>query len=180
MSSWDNWGDERGCDVGHWHAHTRGLSWGLPEVVGTVEQVHCSHRRLLRRGREFHVGTINKSPHTKKSGNLSYAAYIYIYIYMCVCVYVCVYVCVINFLDWFFAGQPILLCPFVAANRRTSLASPSLFLLKCPSRLIFLSQMLCEIGGYYLPTPPLGQDMTQGQFLSRVYRFEFRFFLLLD
>ena len=21
---------------------------------------------------------------------------------------------------------------------------------------------------YYLPTPPLGQDMTQGQFLSRV------------
>ena len=33
---------------------------------------------------------------------------------------------------------------------------------------------------YYLPTPPLGQDMTQGQFLSGVYRFEFRVFLLLD
>ena len=45
---WDNWGDERGCDEGHWHAHTRGLPWGLPEVVGTVEQVHCSRRRLLR------------------------------------------------------------------------------------------------------------------------------------
>ena len=32
----------------------------------------------------------------------------------------------------------------------------------------------------YLPTPPLGQDMTQGQFLSGVYRFEFRVFLFLD
>ena len=43
---------------------------GLPEVVGTVQQVHCSWRRLLRRGLEFHVCTINKSAHTKKSGNL--------------------------------------------------------------------------------------------------------------
>ena len=25
LSLWDNWGDERGCDEGHWHAHTRGL-----------------------------------------------------------------------------------------------------------------------------------------------------------
>ena len=41
---WDNWGDERGCDEGHWYAHTRGLPWGLPEVVGTVK-VHCSRRR---------------------------------------------------------------------------------------------------------------------------------------
>ena len=39
----------RGCDEGHWHAHTRGLPWGLPEVVGMV-QVHCSWRRLLQRG----------------------------------------------------------------------------------------------------------------------------------
>ena len=23
LSLWDNWGDERGCDEGHWHAHTR-------------------------------------------------------------------------------------------------------------------------------------------------------------
>ena len=60
------WGDERGCDDGHWHAHTRGLPWGLPEIVGTIEQVHCSRRRLLRRGLEFHVCTINKSAHTKK------------------------------------------------------------------------------------------------------------------
>ena len=63
---WDNWGDESGCDEGPWHAHTKGLRWGLPEVVGTAEQVHCSRRRLLRRGLEFHVCTINKSSHTKK------------------------------------------------------------------------------------------------------------------
>ena len=40
---------------------TRGLPWGLPEVVGTVQRVHCSQRRLLRRRLEFHVCTINKS-----------------------------------------------------------------------------------------------------------------------
>ena len=51
---------------GNWHAHTRGLPWGLPEVVGTVQQVHCNWRWLLRRGLEFHVCTINKSAHTKK------------------------------------------------------------------------------------------------------------------
>ena len=60
LSLWDNWGDERGCNEGHWHVHTRGLPWGLPDVVGTVQQVHCSRRRLLRRGLEFHVCTINK------------------------------------------------------------------------------------------------------------------------
>ena len=32
-----------------------------------VKQVHCSQRRLLRRGLEFHVCTINKSAYTKKS-----------------------------------------------------------------------------------------------------------------
>ena len=65
LSLWHNWGDERGCDEGHWHAQTRGLPWSLPEVVGTV-QGHCSRRRLLRRGLEFYVCTINKSAHTKK------------------------------------------------------------------------------------------------------------------
>ena len=49
---------------------TRGLPWNIPEVVGTVEQVHCNRRRLLRIRLEFHVCTINKSGHTKKSGNL--------------------------------------------------------------------------------------------------------------
>ena len=38
-------------------------SWFL---VGTVQQMHCSRRRLLRKGLEFYVCTINKSAHTKK------------------------------------------------------------------------------------------------------------------
>ena len=45
---------------------TQGLPWGLPEVIGTVQQVHCSQRRLLRRGLVCHECTINKSAHTKK------------------------------------------------------------------------------------------------------------------
>ena len=36
LSLWDNW-NERGCDKGHWHAQTRGLPRGLPEVVETVQ-----------------------------------------------------------------------------------------------------------------------------------------------
>ena len=39
---------------------------GHSKIVGTVQQVHCSRRRLLRRGLEFHVRTINKSAHTEK------------------------------------------------------------------------------------------------------------------
>ena len=40
--------------------------------------MHCSRGRLLRRGLEFHVCTVNKSPRTKKkSGNLSYAPRIF-------------------------------------------------------------------------------------------------------
>ena len=49
-----------------WRSLTRGLPWGLPGVVGTVQQVHCIWRRLLRRGLEFHECTINKSAYTKK------------------------------------------------------------------------------------------------------------------
>ena len=59
-------GDERGCDEGHWHPNTRGLWWGLLEVVGTVKQAHCNRRKLLWRRLEFHVCIINKSAHTKK------------------------------------------------------------------------------------------------------------------
>ena len=70
LSLWENWGDERGCDEGHWHAHRRGLPWSLREAVGTVQPVHCSRRRLLRRGLEFHMCNINKSAHTKKGWNL--------------------------------------------------------------------------------------------------------------
>ena len=50
-------------------SHKR-ITWGLPKVVGTVQQAHCSRRRLLRREQEFHVCTINKSVYTNKSGNL--------------------------------------------------------------------------------------------------------------
>ena len=87
-----HWGDERGCDEGHWHAHTRGLPSGLTEVVGTAEQVLYSRRRLLRRELEFHVCTIHKSAHMKKSRNLFIDPhiYIYIYIYGCMCVDLCV------------------------------------------------------------------------------------------
>ena len=73
-----------GCEKRLWkrlwgHAPTRGLPWGLPEVVGTVQQVHCNRRRLLRRGLEFLVSTIHKSAHTKKSGNLFNDPRIYIW-----------------------------------------------------------------------------------------------------
>ena len=78
LSVRDNWGDERGYDEGDWHVHTRGLPWGIPEVVGTV-QVHCSRRRIIRRGLEFHVFTVNKSANTKKSGNLFNDHRIYIH-----------------------------------------------------------------------------------------------------
>ena len=40
---------------------------GPPEVVETLQQVHCSWRRLRRRVLEFYVCTDNKSALTKKS-----------------------------------------------------------------------------------------------------------------
>ena len=57
---------KRGCDEGHWHAHRRRLPWGLAEGVGTVQEAHCSQRRLLWKVLEFHLCTINKSAHMKK------------------------------------------------------------------------------------------------------------------
>ena len=42
---WDNWGDERGCDEGHWHAHTRGSPCGLPEVPFRIFQKQWSKFR---------------------------------------------------------------------------------------------------------------------------------------
>ena len=69
---------------------TRELPWGLPEVAGMVQQVHCSQRRLLQRGLEFMCVLSIKAPIRKKSGNLfndpRVYIYIYIYIYMRVCV----------------------------------------------------------------------------------------------
>ena len=52
LSLWNNWGDERGCDESHCHAQTSSLIWGLLRIVGTVPQVHCCRRRLLRRGQD--------------------------------------------------------------------------------------------------------------------------------
>ena len=59
-------------------SHKR-TSMGPSRSVGTV-QVYCSRSRLLRRGLEFHVCTINKSAHTKMYGNLFNDPRIYIYI----------------------------------------------------------------------------------------------------
>ena len=53
------------CDEGHWPTHSRGLPWGIPEVVGMVQQVPFCWRRVLRRGLNFHQCTINKSAHTE-------------------------------------------------------------------------------------------------------------------
>ena len=49
--------------LSRWHTRT---FMGLPEVVGTVQQVHCSRRRLLRSRLEFHVCIVNNSGHTIK------------------------------------------------------------------------------------------------------------------
>ena len=73
------------------HAHTRGPPWGLPEVVGMAQQVHCSRRRLLRRKQEFHVYTINNSAHMKKSRNLFNDPY-NIYRHICINIYLFWYI----------------------------------------------------------------------------------------
>ena len=96
LSLFDNWGDERGFDEGHWHTHTRGLPWGLSEVVGTVQQEHCNRRRLLQRWLEFYVCTINKSVHTKKIWkHLMILVCIYMYVYICkyIYIYMHIYIC---------------------------------------------------------------------------------------
>ena len=72
LSLWDIWGDERRCEEGHWYAHTRGLLWGLPEVLETLQQVYFCQGRLLQRGLEFHVCTINKSAHKNKKSQETY------------------------------------------------------------------------------------------------------------
>ena len=97
------------------------LPWGFPEIVGTVQQVHCNRRRLLRRGLEFHMCTINKSANTKKVWKLIkgtsyvekiiffririqscwftnlYIYILYIYIYICIFAYINYYI----FTDYF-------------------------------------------------------------------------------
>ena len=53
--------------------------------------MHCSWRRFIRRGLEFHVCTINRSAHTSR--NLFNDPRIYIYIYIHAYIYMCVCVC---------------------------------------------------------------------------------------
>ena len=70
-----------------WRSLTRSqkdFHWGLPEVVGTVQQVHYSRRRLLRRGLEFHM-SLNKI-------YIYIYKYIYIYIYMSINKYIYIYI----------------------------------------------------------------------------------------
>ena len=64
-------------------SHKR-TNMGLPDFVRTVQQVHCSRRRLLRRGLSIKV------PIRKKSGNWfnDPRIYIYIYIYIYICIYI--------------------------------------------------------------------------------------------
>ena len=71
-------------------SHKR-TSVGLPEVVETVQQMHCIRRKLLRSGLEFHVCTINKSAHTKKVWKMIVCP-IYLSVYLCVYAWVaCTY-----------------------------------------------------------------------------------------
>ena len=54
-------------------------------------------RRLCRRGLEFHVCTINKSAHRKKSLETYLMSLVYIYVYMCVCVCEYIYIYILYF-----------------------------------------------------------------------------------
>ena len=117
-SSISYWGNERGCDEGHWPAHTRGLPWGLTEVVGTVEQVHCSQKRLLKRGLEFHACTLNKSAHTKNVWKLIVCtSYIYISPSFLLSHYFVVYI--IWLVGWLVCvyGRLILVCHLMLRDR---------------------------------------------------------------
>ena len=89
-------------------SHNR-TSMGRSRSCWIGKKVHCSQKRLLRRGLEFHVCIINKSAHTKKSLetylmilvprtplslSLSLSLSIYLSVYVCVSVCLSVYVCV--------------------------------------------------------------------------------------
>ena len=62
-------------------SHKR-TSMGLPDVLGTVQQVDCSRGRLLRKELEFYVRTINKSAHTKKFWKLINDPRIYLVLFI--------------------------------------------------------------------------------------------------
>ena len=64
------------------------FDWAFKKLLERYNKVHCSWRRLLRRRLEFYVCTINKSAHTKKSGNLFNVPRIYVYIYIFIYIYI--------------------------------------------------------------------------------------------
>ena len=66
------------------------------------------------------------------------------------------------------AGRHAFARLYVGVHRSTSLMSSSLFLKHCPACLVRLTLIVFVMGGTIYPTPPLRQDMTQGQFLSGV------------
>ena len=76
---------------------------------------------------------------------------VYIYIYMCVYVYIYIYVCVcVCMFIYIYVCVCVCICVCVCVCT---------YIYVCVCMYIYIS---------YLPTPPLGQDMTQGQFLSEV------------
>ena len=80
--------------------------------------MHSSRRRLLRWGLDFHVFTINKNAHTKKSGNLlndprtfytsffCFFFHIYIYIYIGISLFIHIWLNIIDifYLQFFFVN----------------------------------------------------------------------------
>ena len=66
------------------------------------------------------------------------------------------------------------LCPDSVSHNRVHVLSIPVLLLTCSQDWTFNLQMIASLeawgtNAYYIyPTPPLGQDMTQGQFLSGV------------
>ena len=63
------------------------------KMLELYNKCNISRRRLLRRGLEFHVCTLNKSAHTEKVWKIIVCtSNIYIYMCVCVCVYVCIYI----------------------------------------------------------------------------------------
>ena len=51
---------------------------------------------------------------------------------------------------WVFAGCPALVCPCVGVHQRTSLMSLYLILRQCSAYLVWLTWMVCEMGGKWL------------------------------
>ena len=67
---WDNWGDERGCDEGHWHAHTRGLLWAFQKLLEQYNKCIAAGGDYIEGDLSFMCVLSIKVPIRKKPGNL--------------------------------------------------------------------------------------------------------------